>query len=32
MQSEPKNVDLLLVDDDAEFRDTVARRFLRSSI
>ncbi|HVC99391.1 MAG TPA: sigma-54 dependent transcriptional regulator [Pirellulales bacterium] len=30
MQSEPKNVDLLLVDDDAEFRDTVARRFLRS--
>jgi DNA-binding NtrC family response regulator len=30
MQSEPKNIDLLLVDDDAEFRDTVARRFSRS--
>ena len=30
MQCEPKNIELLLVDDDAEFRDTVARRFLRS--
>ncbi|HVC92272.1 MAG TPA: sigma-54 dependent transcriptional regulator, partial [Pirellulales bacterium] len=30
MLAEPKNIDLLLVDDDAEFRDTVARRFLRS--
>src|SRR4051794_28182064 len=25
----PKKVDLLLVDDDADFRGTVARRFLR---
>jgi len=30
MLAEPKKIDLLLVDDDAGFRDMVARRFLRS--
>jgi DNA-binding NtrC family response regulator len=29
MPNEPKNIDLLLVDDDVDFRDTVARRFAR---
>jgi DNA-binding NtrC family response regulator len=27
---DPKNIDLLLVDDDAEFREIAARRFMRS--
>ncbi|HUY33526.1 MAG TPA: sigma-54 dependent transcriptional regulator [Pirellulales bacterium] len=29
MPREPRNIDLLLVDDDTEYRDTVARRFVR---
>src|ERR1700674_4978230 len=29
MTYDPKKIDLLLVDDDADFRETVARRFMR---
>jgi DNA-binding NtrC family response regulator len=29
MAYDPQKIDLLLVDDDADFRETVARRFLR---